>query len=151
MMVLSDTMYVSFDTLGNDIEDVQLLPAGSAMAATLNAGVIPLVDNPVAYDVKINLNNQIGDVLAVGLPFTYGAGSTFSLHVFYTTQPGGNIGVNFLTPDQTNDGMYPMLYTYTQDIYGRMIAPQQDTPSIRITWGACVTVNDTFTPFMSAN
>lgn len=58
MMVVSDTMYVSFDTLGNDIEDVQLLPAGSALAATMNAGVIPLVNNPVSYDVKINLNNQ---------------------------------------------------------------------------------------------
>jgi len=44
-----------------------------------------------------------------------------------------------------------MLFTYTLDTYGRQIAPQQDTPSNRITWGACVTIDDTYTPFMSAN
>ena len=43
-----------------------------------------------------------------------------------------------------------MFFTYTMDIYARMIAPQQDTPAIRITWGACITTNYGMTPFMSA-
>jgi len=43
-----------------------------------------------------------------------------------------------------------MLFTYTMDIFGRMIAPQQDTPAIRITWSGCITTNYGMTPFMSA-
>lgn len=47
--------------------------------------------------------------------------------------------------------MYPFFFTYSQDITGRMVAPQQDTPANRITWGGCITTNDYFTPYMSAN
>ena len=43
--------------------------------------------------------------------------------------------------NQTAGGESPMLFTYTMDIFGRMIAPQQDTPAIRITWSGCITTN----------
>jgi hypothetical protein len=43
------------------------------------------------------------------------------------------------------------MYTYSPDINGRGFAPQQDTPSNRITWGGCITAEKTFTPYMSGN
>ena len=42
MTVAMDTMYIQLDTRGNNIEDVQLLPSGSAYSATMNAGVVPV-------------------------------------------------------------------------------------------------------------
>jgi len=44
-----------------------------------------------------------------------------------------------------------MMYTYSMDITGRMVAPQQDTPANRITWGGCITTNNYLMPYMSAN
>ena len=44
-----------------------------------------------------------------------------------------------------------MFFTYSQMITGRMWAPQQDTPSNRITWGGCITTNNYLMPYMSAN
>lgn len=73
-----------------------------------------------------------------------------SLQVLYETSPTSN-GVNWLNANQTSGGVYPFLYTYSQDINGRAVAPQQDTPSNRITWGGCVTTEKLFTPYMSAN
>lgn len=64
MTVVSDTLYVSFDAQNLEVESVQLMPAGSALAATLNAGVIPEPMNPLSFDMKYP-NPQTGDVLAV--------------------------------------------------------------------------------------
>jgi hypothetical protein len=64
LTVVSDTQYVSFDSQALTVESVQLMPAGSAMAATLNAGVIPEPMNPLSFAMKYP-NPQTGDVLAV--------------------------------------------------------------------------------------
>ena len=85
MVVVSDTKYISLDSTGNNIQGVQLLPAGSAMSATLNAGVIPLANNPLLFAMKDYLNPQIGGVLAIELPFIFSMGATFSIQVLYTT------------------------------------------------------------------
>lgn len=43
------------------------------------------------------------------------------------------------------------MFTYSKDINARSIAPQQDTPANRITYGACVTTHKELNPYMSAN
>lgn len=43
------------------------------------------------------------------------------------------------------------MYTQCEDINCRSVAPLQDTPAIRITYGSCVTVNKQVTAYMSAN
>lgn len=150
MKIVDETQFVQIDTQNNIIDDVQLLPAGSAMSAINNAGQVPLVNNPLTYAI-MSPNPQIGDVLVIELPSIYGIGTTFSVQIYYSTQEGGNDAVNFLNPNQTSGGVEPMLFTYTMDIYGRQIAPQQDTPAIRITWGGCITTNYGMSPYMSAN
>ena len=44
-----------------------------------------------------------------------------------------------------------MMFTYSETIDGRSIAPQQDTPANRVTFGGCITVDNYLTPLMSAN
>lgn len=150
MNVVAETQYIQLDTWNNIITEVQLLPAGSAYQATMNAGTVPVYNNPLIWEVK-NPNPVCGQVLVVELPMIYGAGATLSIQVFYSTEMGGNTGVTFLDASQTEGGVWPFMFTYSQDISGRMVAPQQDTPANRITWGGCITTNRELMPYMSAN
>lgn len=43
------------------------------------------------------------------------------------------------------------MYTQCEDINCRSVAPVQDTPANRITYGSCVVTNKELTPYMSAN
>lgn len=149
MTVAMDTMYIQLDTRGNNIEDVQLLPSGSAYSATMNAGVVPVYYNSLVWDIKTP-NPESGDVLVIQLPMTYGAGSMLSIQVFYVTDPESK-GITWLYPNQTDGGVWPFVFTYSDDINARAIAPQQDTPANKITYGACVTVDKRLRPYMSAN
>lgn len=80
------------------------------MSATLNAGVVPVYNNPINWDIK-TLNPAIGDVLVIELPMIYGVGSVISVQVSYTT---GSVerGLTWLSANQT-DGDYPMLFTFS--------------------------------------
>jgi len=51
---------------------------------------------------------------------------------------------------ETTTGL-PFLFSQFQDINGRSAAPLQDTPSVKYTYGACVTVQNVFNVWMSAN
>lgn len=93
------------------------------MDATMDAGTVPVVNNPLTWIIK-NPNPNIGQVLVIQLPHTYNTGSSLSIQIFYNTQVGGNSGVNFLNPSQTSGGVEPMMYTYSMEIFGRMVAPQ---------------------------
>lgn len=149
MVVKKEVQYVTLDTWGNNVQDVHLMPAGSAMSATLNKGIVPVADNPLAWAVR-TVNPNTGQVLVIDLAQNYTTGTLISLQVLYETGSSSG-GVNWLNANQTTGGNYPFMYTYSQDISGRSVAPQQDTPSNRITWGGCVTTEKIFTPFMSAN
>jgi len=150
LTVQKDTEYIQLDSWNNNIIGVNLFPPGSAMYATLNGGNVPVNNEPLTWMLKYP-NPQIGEVLVVQLPLTYGAGEQVSIQVYYSTQPGGNAGANFLSANQTSYGEHPFFFTYSMDITGRMWAPQMDTPANRITWGGCVTTNDYLQAYMSAN
>ena len=44
------------------------------MSATLNAGVVPVYNNPITWTIKAP-NPTIGEVLVIELPMIYGVGS----------------------------------------------------------------------------
>lgn len=119
------------------------------MAATNNAGVVPVTESPLTWLVK-SPNPVCGDVLVVQLPMIYGASSMVSIQVFYSTA-SDSAGVTWLNANQTAGGVNPMVFTYSPYINGRAIAPQQDTPANRITWGGCITTQNYLQPYMSAN
>jgi len=119
------------------------------MAATMNAGVVPVTNSPLPWIID-SPNPVCGDVLVVELPIIYGAGSQVSIQIFYTTAADSN-GVTWLSANQTADGNFPFMFTYSQDINGRAMAPQQDTPANRITWGGCLTHENFLSAYMSAN
>jgi leukotriene-A4 hydrolase len=43
------------------------------------------------------------------------------------------------------------MFSQCEDINCRSLAPLQDTPSVKATYGACVTTENPLVPYMSAN
>ena len=95
-------------------------------------------------------NPGSGNVLVIQLDKTAVAGSQIALQIFYSTQQTSN-ALTWLTPAQTAGGVYPYMFSQCEDINCRSVAPLQDTPSVKYTYGACVTVEKELSPYMSAN
>jgi leukotriene-A4 hydrolase len=67
---------------------------------------------------------------------------------FYTTNQ--SLAINWLTKEQTASQQLKYLYTKCEPIHCRAIAPLQDTPSIKTTYSAQVTVPQPYRVNMSA-
>lgn len=61
-----------------------------------------------------------------------------------------SIGLQWLSPAQTDDGKRPFLYTQSQPILGRSFIPMQDTPAIRVTYDAQISVPEDLRALMAA-
>lgn len=68
----------------------------------------------------------------------------------YSTSPGAE-AVQWLNPQQTADEQMPFLFTQSQAILCRSWIPIQDSPGIRITYNARVTVPEGMLALMSAS
>jgi leukotriene-A4 hydrolase len=74
---------------------------------------------------------------------------TKSITIEYRTSPEA-IALQWLTPEQTEGKKHPFLYTQCQAIHARTIVPLQDTPRVRVTYTAAVTVPESLSAVMSA-
>jgi leukotriene-A4 hydrolase len=74
---------------------------------------------------------------------------TVFLKVKFTTT-NDSLAINWLTKEQTSSGALKYLYTKCEPIHCRAIAPLQDTPSIKSTYSAIVTVPQPYRVNMSA-
>jgi len=74
---------------------------------------------------------------------------TTKVVIDYTTTDDGE-AIQWLSPEQTNGGTKPFLFTQGQAILTRTWIPLQDSPAIRITWTARVTAPKGLVPVMSA-
>ncbi|HNP18344.1 MAG TPA: M1 family metallopeptidase [Fulvivirga sp.] len=71
------------------------------------------------------------------------------VNVYYTTSPEAE-AVQWLSPIQTADKEQPFLFTQSQAILARSWVPIQDSPGIRFTYNATVTVPSNLLALMSA-
>ena len=67
----------------------------------------------------------------------------------YETSPEA-VALQWLDPAQTAGGAHPFLYSQCQAIHARTVFPAQDTPAIRVTYRAAVTVPEPLSAVMSA-
>ena len=122
MTVKDFVQYVQMDSWNLNIQAVALLPAGSALNATLHQGTVPVYNGTyLVWDIK-SPNPGSGDVIVIELDQNYTAGSEISLQIFYSTSPSGN-ALTWLTPEQTSGKVWPYMYTQCEDINCRSVAP----------------------------
>ena len=86
-------------------------------------------------------------ILGQALSITLGA-DTKTVSITYTTSPNGE-ALQWLSPQQADSGS-PFLFTQSQAILARSWVPCQDSPSIRFTYDAEVTVPKELLALMSA-
>jgi leukotriene A-4 hydrolase/aminopeptidase len=74
---------------------------------------------------------------------------TSEVTIAYRTSPEA-VGLQWLDPAQTAGKQHPFLFSQCQAIHARTIVPIQDTPRVRVTYDAEVTVPEPLTAVMSA-
>jgi leukotriene-A4 hydrolase len=77
-------------------------------------------------------------------------GAVVVLRVTFVTS-SASTAINWLKESQTTTKTLKYLFTQSEPAHGRGIVPMQDTPSVRTTYQAHVTVKDPYIVKMSAN
>jgi len=85
----------------------------------------------------------------LGSPLTVQLDGAKKIRVIYIVSPNAR-ALQWLTPAQTQSKTLPFLFSQGQAINNRSWIPTQDSPGIRQTWSATITVPDGFVPVMSA-
>jgi aminopeptidase N len=127
---------VVLDTRDLDIGDVRiLLPDGESVPA----------------DYRFGDSDRIkGTPLIVGLPEAAAAATDFGLQLEYRTSPAST-ALQWLPPKLTAGGRHPMVFSQSQAIHARSWVPLQDTPAVRITYGATIRTPPELLAVMSAD
>jgi leukotriene-A4 hydrolase len=132
--------------------EVQAVAAAQLELAVGDQGVVelaPLASHPAFVDIEFRFEPapgqpELGTALVAELP----EGMQL-VRVSYSTKPSAT-GLQWLTPEQTAGKRLPFLYSQSQAIHARSWIPGQDSPGVRTTWDAVITVDDRFTPVMAA-
>jgi len=90
----------------------------------------------------------LGQALTITVP-AFAAGQTQKIMVDYATRPEA-AALQWLNPAQTSGGKQPFLFSQGQAILTRTWAPTQDSPGIRQTYSATITVPSELKALMSA-
>jgi len=117
---------VDLDTRGLEIEEVRTVEGG-----------------PLRHELG-EPEPILGERLRVELP----EGVDGCL-IRYRTSPGAS-ALQWLEPEQTAGGRLPFLYSQCQAIHARSVVPLQDTPRLRLTYDAELTIPATLRGLMAA-
>ena len=104
-------------------------------------------DGPLQYQLGA-ADPILGQPLTITFP-AFTAGETLKISIDYSTRPDA-AALQWLTPAQTAGGKLPFLFSQGQAILTRTWVPTQDSPGIRQTYSAKITVPDTLKAVMSA-
>lgn len=96
---------------------------------------------------EVSFEQQPGP-LGGSLSIPLEAGSD-SVRIAFSTSPDAS-AIQWLTPSQTLGKKHPYLFTQCQAIHARSVIPCQDTPSVKFTYDAVITVPKELTALMSA-
>ena len=120
--------------------------ANELMLDTNNLKISKIVagDKELKWKLGEHVSN-LGQSLTIELPE-----GVNEVTVFYASSPGAE-AVQWLSPEQTTDKKHPFLFTQSQAILARTWVPCQDTPAVRMTYSAKITVPPELMAVMSAS
>jgi aminopeptidase N len=124
---------IILDTRDLAIASVAVMMAGSAEPAEHRFG---------------EPHETLGTPLIVTVPG--GTGEKFDLVLEYKTSPGST-ALQWLPPELTAGGKFPMVFSQSQAVHARSWVPLQDTPALRITYEATIRTPEALLAVMSAN
>ncbi|MBN3316293.1 LKHA4 hydrolase, partial [Atractosteus spatula] len=90
-----------------------------------------------------------GSALEINLPFELSRGQHVIIEVSYETSPKAS-ALQWLSPEQTAGKKHPYLFSQCQATHCRTMVPCQDTPSVKSTYYAQVSVSKELVAVMSA-
>lgn len=88
-----------------------------------------------------------GEALEITLPEL--VDDTFQVKIDYSTTPQST-AIQWLTKEQTYTNQHPYLFTQCQAIHARSLVPCQDSPGVKSTYSASITVPKPLQALMSA-
>lgn len=94
--------------------------------------------------------SQFGGMLSVTAPAGHERFDFIDICIEYETGTQCT-ALQWLRPEQTAGKMHPYLFSQCQAIHARSMLPCQDTPAVKATYTACVSVVKPLTVVMSAN
>ena len=127
---------------------LDILPARGAKQIVLDVDDLDITEvttadrKPLRYTVGPR-DKELGSALTIDLP-----ASTRQIAIRYSTKPGAS-ALQWLSPELTAGKKLPYLFSQGQPINNRSWIPTQDSPGIRQTWSATLTVPDGFVAVMS--
>jgi leukotriene-A4 hydrolase len=142
-------MNVDFDRKVIDGETVLELeaPASGTLDLDTKGLKIHSVKRSDGTPIQFTIGDEdaiIGRRLRLELP-----AGTREIVINYETSPEA-IALQWLGPEQTEGKKYPFLFSQCQAIHARTMIPVQDTPRVRVSYSAAVTVPEELTAVMSA-
>eukprot|EP01104_Vermistella_antarctica_P013635 TRINITY_DN415_c1_g4_i2.p1 TRINITY_DN415_c1_g4~~TRINITY_DN415_c1_g4_i2.p1 ORF type:complete len:653 (+),score=175.32 TRINITY_DN415_c1_g4_i2:58-1959(+) len=127
---------VVLDTRDLTIESAHLLQDGSpASSCAFSLG---------------SASEAFGAALTITLPAPVVKDAQFHVRITYKTSPQAS-GIQWLAPEQTDGKTHPYVFSQFQAIHCRSAIPVQDTPAVKATYTASVTVPSALRVLMSAN
>jgi leukotriene-A4 hydrolase len=127
-----------------DIRDIDVKSAKIVTGAKDVAGVVTATEWWITRKEA-----KLGQALVVRLPAGLPAETTIDVKVEYATSPSAS-AVQWLTPEQTVGKAHPYIFTQCQAIHARSLLPCMDTPGIKSTYTAALTVPAPLQALMSA-
>ncbi|XP_021060252.1 leukotriene A-4 hydrolase isoform X2 [Mus pahari] len=90
-----------------------------------------------------------GSPMEISLPIALSKNQEVVIEISFETSPKSS-ALQWLTPEQTSGKQHPYLFSQCQAIHCRAILPCQDTPSVKLTYTAEVSVPKELVALMSA-
>ena len=132
-----------------DAESTLVLAGESS--GTMDVDTKGLTIHSVVNESDVNVPYELGEedaILGRRLRLQLPKG-THEVRIRYQTSPEA-IALQWLTPEQTEGKGHPFLFSQCQAIHARTMLPVQDTPAVRISYSAEVTVPEPLSAVMSA-
>ncbi|XP_007439538.1 leukotriene A-4 hydrolase [Python bivittatus] len=108
-----------------------------------------VVNNQVAQFVLGQQHSFKGAPLEITLPFQLRKGQDMIVEISFETSPRSS-ALQWFTPEQTSGKRHPFLFSQCQATHCRALLPCQDTPSVKFTYYAEISVPSELVALMSA-